>query len=468
MDERKRLVKNTGIIAIGNFSTKLVQFLLLPLYTSLLTTSEYGITDYIIAISTFCVPFISVLMDESMFRFLIDCKTEKQRSQVISISTLIILCGGAVFLLLAIPILYFTKYEYSIYVLLYILSSTATVVLSALLRGLGRTDYYAIFNFITSATKIILNVIFIALFHWGAKGMLLASILAQSIIPIIYVLKLNIIKYIDFSFFDRQQAITMIKYSVPLIPNKLSWSIISLSSRIIIMQYLGSAASGIYAVSQKFPNMMDTIYGFFYQSWKESSARVVEGERKDDFYNYIYKYLKRFMFAIVVGMTAFMPLIFKILIGNDYYEAILYVPFLLLATYFSNMSGFYGGIFTAYKDTNIMGITTVVAAAINLLTMFVLINYLEIYAAAVATLLANVVVYQYRKIKVRKYVYLEESITDQVLSILVFMIIVILFYMQKNYLNTICCIIAVLYATFTNKEMLNNAASLVVKKFGTK
>lgn len=42
MNERRRLIKNTGIIAIGNISTKLVSFFLLPLYTAVLSTAEYG------------------------------------------------------------------------------------------------------------------------------------------------------------------------------------------------------------------------------------------------------------------------------------------------------------------------------------------------------------------------------------------------------------------------------------------
>ena len=59
MNENKRLIKNTGIIAIGNIGTKLISFLLLPLYTTLLSTAEYGTFDYIISIATFCVPFIN-------------------------------------------------------------------------------------------------------------------------------------------------------------------------------------------------------------------------------------------------------------------------------------------------------------------------------------------------------------------------------------------------------------------------
>lgn len=69
MKETNRLLRNTGIIAIGNLSTKAISFFLLPLYTAILSTHEYGVIDYIITLSMFCVPCISFLMDEAIFRF---------------------------------------------------------------------------------------------------------------------------------------------------------------------------------------------------------------------------------------------------------------------------------------------------------------------------------------------------------------------------------------------------------------
>ena len=72
MNEKKRLLKNTGLIAIGNFGAKMISFLLLPLYTSILTTEEYGTYDFIVAVSTFLLPVVTVSMHEAMFRFIID------------------------------------------------------------------------------------------------------------------------------------------------------------------------------------------------------------------------------------------------------------------------------------------------------------------------------------------------------------------------------------------------------------
>lgn len=454
VSEGKRLIKNTGIIAIGNLSTKLVSFFLLPLYTSILTTEEYGIVDYIVSCAAFAVPFITMLMDESMFRFLIDCKTEEDKARVISMSLVIILCGGGLFLGVAGPVLLYIKYQYTFYVVLYVLTSVLNIMTSALLRGIGRTDYYAACNFLTSLIKILLNVLMIAVMRMGVEGMLLAAIIAQSLGAAIYIVKIKLWKYLSLKGMSKGLAKDMIRYSIPLIPNKVSWTIINLSNRIIINNALGNSFSGLYAVSNKFPTLMDTVYGFFYQSWKESSARVVGDQGQDAFYNMIYSYLKNFMFAIVLGMTAFMPLAFHFMVDDAFSDAIAYVPILLLATYFANMSGFFGGIFTAYKDTKIMGSTTIVAAVLNLAIDLLLIRYIGLYAAAISTLISNVVVYFYRKIKVRKYVKLKEDWKDQLHAIVYTIAIFYHFYTGGTSGLIWGCVLAIIYAIISNIPLL--------------
>ena len=67
MNQKKELIKNTLIISIGKFSTQLVSFLLLPLYTTLLTTSEYGQYDLLNTISNPLCYFINGRGDVSFF-----------------------------------------------------------------------------------------------------------------------------------------------------------------------------------------------------------------------------------------------------------------------------------------------------------------------------------------------------------------------------------------------------------------
>lgn len=454
MNENKRLIKNTVIIAIGNMGTKLVLFLLLPLYTALLSTNEYGIFDYILSISAFCVPFVSMLMDESIFRFLIDCKEESEKKKVISTSAFIVTIGIVIFMIIAILIMNKLHYRFTYYAIAFILCSVICCMMGALLRGIGRTGQYAAFNFLMGAVQILLNVIFIAVLRLGLAGMLLASIIANLLVSTVFIVKIKLWNFIDFKIVDTQLMKDMIVYSLPLIPNKISWIIINLSDRILIMNMLGSSYVGIYALSNKFPSLMDTIYGFFYQSWKESSARVMGEETQDQFYNTIYGYLKNYMYAVVISMIAFMPLIFKILIHIRYYDAIYYIPILIIAMYFSNISGFFGGIFTAYKDTKIMGITTMVAAFINLIVNFILINMLGLYAAAISTLTASFVVYIYRRFKVRKYVNFYENWKTKIISILITVFVLLAFYSEMATYIVFSCIIATIYAVVVNRKMI--------------
>ena len=464
MNETKRLLKNTGIIAIGNLSAKVVSFFLLPLYTAILTTEEYGTIDYIITLSAFSVPFISFLMDEAIFRFLIDCKTKEDKEKIISISVFVVLSGLLIFLVIVYPILYYVEYQYSILLIIFIASEILNLIISALLRGIGRTDAFAVYNFLSSVLQIALNVIFIAIFYWGIIGMLSAMIIGRILVSIIYIYELKLWKYIKYKVLDKNVAREMIKYSIPLIPNKVSWLIINLSSRIVIMGVLSSNFVGLYAISSKFATAMDMIYGFFYQSWKESSARVMQDDNKNEFYNLVYKYLKRFMYAIVLVLTACMPIIFKFLIADSFKEAILYVPILLISTYFMNISGFYGGIFTAYKDTKIMGTTTILAAIINLVLMFITIKFGGLYAVSLSALVANFVVYQYRKIKVRKYVILKENKYGILSDWLMTTMILSLFYTMNFKLQILGIIISFIYAVITNYIVFKIILSKFLKR----
>ena len=85
---KKDLFKNTIIIAIGKFSTQVISYLLLPLYTTILTTSEYGTYDLLVTICIFVIPLITIMMEESMFRFLIDEEEDVGKQKVMSTACL--------------------------------------------------------------------------------------------------------------------------------------------------------------------------------------------------------------------------------------------------------------------------------------------------------------------------------------------------------------------------------------------
>ena len=123
MNQKKELIKNTLIISIGKFSTQLVSFLLLPLYTSMLTTSEYGAYDFLNTISIFLIPCVTLLMDEGMFRFLIDAKKDHEKGEVFSVTTIFSLVSFLIWSILILIVGVIVDYPYAIYLIFYNLAS---------------------------------------------------------------------------------------------------------------------------------------------------------------------------------------------------------------------------------------------------------------------------------------------------------------------------------------------------------
>src|SRR5574344_285582 len=101
MNQKKQLLKNTVIIAIGKLSTQIISFLLLRLYTSKLTTAEYGTYDFLVTLSVFLLPIITLLMEESMFRFLIDAETLKDKKKIVTATVFYTIVGAIAFTIIA-------------------------------------------------------------------------------------------------------------------------------------------------------------------------------------------------------------------------------------------------------------------------------------------------------------------------------------------------------------------------------
>lgn len=462
MNQKKQLLKNTAIIAIGKLSTQIVSFLLLPLYTAKLSTEEFGTYDFFVTLSVFLLPIITLLMEESMFRFLIDADDLKSKKRTITATIVYTTVGTVIFTILAAIIMGIIHYEYAVIFIIFIISNILLGLSNALSRGMGKVNLYSLSNFILGVITIILNILFIVTFKLGVNGLLWSNIIANAATAVIMFYKLHLPQFVSKKDFSRETLGKMIRYSAPLVPNNLSWVIISLSDRLMLTQMTGADANGIYAVANKFPNIVYTCYGFFSTAWKESAARILKEENKSQYYNSIYKDVKFFLKAIVLGLIAIMPLAFPLLVNESYNDAYKYIPILIISIYYTNMSNFYGGIFTAYKNTKIMGSTTAVAAVINIVINIIFIPKFGIYAATFSTLISNIVVYFYRRHKIMDYIKLKEKFNYVFWILLV--ITLITYYKNNMILNIIVFLLVVAYCIFTNKNFIMRVSEPVISK----
>ena len=464
---KKDLLKNTLIIAIGKFSTQILSYFLLPLYTSILTTSEYGIYDLLVTICIFVIPLITIMMEESMFRFLIDEEELEGKKKVMSTACIYAIMSTIFWCGLAFIVLKIIGYEYTTVFILYMISSILMKLTNGISRGLSKIKLYSLSNVILSILTIGLNILFIAVFKWGVYGLLYSTVIANVVTCIFVLLKLRVYNLIKPKYFRKSRLKVMLKYSFPLVPNNISWYIINISDRIVVTSFLGSSVNGIYAMANKFPNIMNNFSSFFFTAFKENVAIAVKKENYENYYNEIYVTVHNAFIAISLLIISVLPFIFNIFIKKDYVAAYEYIPLLVIALYYGNMAGFYGTLFTAFKESKIIGKSTVCGAIINLVVHLALIYFIGIYAAIISTLVSNYAVAIYRKTKLKGYVRLK-PLKNYYLSIFMLSLITGLYYFKNFAVNVLSLVISLAYVLLMNKDLINDVKKMIVRRIRKK
>ena len=465
MNKNKELVKNTIIIFIGKFCTQFITLLLLPLYTHFLSTEDYGYIDLIQTYLTFFIPLILLKIDAGIFRFLIDArKSEEEKNKIITNGIFIMFVELIISTILFAVAVKIFSIKYSILIVMNLISLSVLTFLLQIVRGIGKNKQYSFSSIIAAIVTIVLNLIFLVGFHKNGKYVLIASLISN-IICTIYLLIVNkILKNVKIKYIDKKLIKDLLKYSIPMIPNELSWWIVHVSDRTIISYALGVAANGIYSVSCKFSIILSSIFNIFNLSWQESAALHINDTDKDEFFSNVINKVFNLFICFCIGILACLPFVFELLIKDSYREAYKYVPILLLANIFSVLIGLIGSIYVAKKMTKEVAKTTMIAAIINLTIDIALIKVIGIYAAAISTLVSYMLLAIYRYIDVQKYVKVKIPIKNIVVNSIIFILVVVLYLYNNIALNVINLLLCILYAIIVNKELLIEFKKVIGKK----
>ena len=127
MNREKNLFKNTLILSIGNICTKLITFFLLPLYTAVLSTEEYGIVDLLNTLVSLFLPIVTFQIEQAVFRSLLDVRENNDKKKELittSFLTVIFQCVGYLFVFIFLSFFIHNDYKWFLLInlLLYIFS----------------------------------------------------------------------------------------------------------------------------------------------------------------------------------------------------------------------------------------------------------------------------------------------------------------------------------------------------------
>lgn len=465
MGRKKELMKNTIIIFFGKVCTQLISFFLLPLYTGYLTTKDYGVVDLITTYVTLIVPIITLELEMSIFRFLVDSRgKEKDRKTLISNNFYVLFISLFIFIILYLIVTSFVTVPYRFLILVDIVVCTLSGNFLQVARGYGKTMDFSISCIITGVCTILSNILLIAVFHLGAFGMIVSMAFSNFMCALYLFLRLKLYKDIDFKLIDKKLLKGMFSYSIPLIPNSISWWIINVSDRSIITFILGTSFNGIYAISNKFPTMLSSLLGIFNLSWSESAALHINSKDSGEFFSDIVNTVIKLFTSLGVGMIACMPFVFPILINSKYNAAYDHIPILVVASIFNVVICLYSAIYIAKKMTKQVAVTSIIGAVINILVNVLLIKEIGLYAASISTAVSYFIMMMYRYFDLKKYMMIKYEKGLIIKTILIFSFAIAIYYQKNIILDVISLIVVVIYAYLLNRPFLSNSFKTILKK----
>lgn len=468
MGRYKRLLSNTVILGAGTFASKVLVFLLMPLYTSVLSTSEFGVADILTQTANLLIPLAAVGICDGLFRFVLDTgETEDmlaERKSIFTSATLVVLLGGAV-TVAAIQLLRFIDVfdGYIFLVAAYVICANLHSIAANFLRAIGKTALFAAQGIANTVLTIALNVLFLIVFDMGTTGYVLSVVVADLCVTVGLVLFARLYSYFSLSSLNRKTLTAMLKYSIPYIPTTMMWLITSASDRYIVTAYRGAAENGLYAAAYKLPTLLVLVCGVFIEAWQFSVVKDADGKTRSDFFSGVYRNYMGIIFMGASVIIAGSKLLTELLLADTYYTSWQYVPVLCLAMVFSALVSFMGSVYFLEKKSVMSMVTSMAGAVINVILNFVLIPERGAMGAAVATAISYMAVYAIRAYDTRFYVKFNMHTVRVIVNTLALILQTVIMISEIRYWRYMQIAIVAFMLVFNGKDIFNTVVRLSKK-----
>ena len=398
----KQLIRDMGIFALGALGSKLIQFLLLPLYTHILSTNEYGVSDLIFTLGQLLLPFFSLAIFNGLLRFglMRDVKAE----DALYCATRVF-CVGSLIAIFVTPLFRFipSVSEWRWYLCAYVISSFALSNSLVYIKVKDKNTLYAILSIAQTLSLVACNLIFLIGFDLGVRGYLLSYVISNALTVFCAMIFGGMIKDFRFAHYQPELMKSMILFSLPYILNDISWWAIHSSNKLMIEFMIGSAVLGIYTTASKIPSLINVVASIFTQAWGLSSIKEYDSSNDTSFYSKVFNYFIIVIFGACICVVSIIKIFMRIYVSEEFFESWQFVPLLLFGAVFSAISSFAGSLLGAMKKPQNLMWSTLVAGVANVILNIALIPVCGLWGAAIGTLVANVVVAVFRLIFVKKH-----------------------------------------------------------------
>lgn len=386
-NRNKELLKNTTLLMIGNIGSKLLSFVLIPIYTSLLTTSEYGIFDLLATTESLLIPILTIDIGDGIFRYVMDKNSNCNKVFSSGMAIWGAGCILAFFITFIFQCIFSSEYCWFVFIT-FICHSLYTILINYA-KGIDRLKIIAIGGIINTFSFGTTCILLLVILKQGLNGYMISYVIGFIVPDILIILSLMDRIKIRFEYFDFMLAKEMIKYSFPLVFASISWWIISASDRYMVTYFCGNASNGIYSMAYKIPNILAAVMTIFSQAWVISAVKVSDKSYYKNTYRF-YTTTLSMVALIFIGLSEFFG---RILYSEDFYVAWKISPILIVAAIYQGLTGFLCDLLTSKKDAFCIALSSVIGSIFNILLNFFFIQRYNALGAAISTLISYCIVW---------------------------------------------------------------------------
>ena len=382
----KELLLGTIIYGIGNFGTKFLSFLIVPLYTYFISPGDLGDYDLLMTTVSLMSPLLTMKISDATYRWIIRSTNVEEKEDSIAATYQLLFRNCILCAIILLTINLFVPIWNCYYFIAILVGDRVLECIQKLLRGVKSQKLFALSGVFYTSVMVTSNLIKVCILKQGVTALLQSAITAQILtIALILLLekRIRVLKIRkNYSALQRQ----MLAYSIPLVPSTLSWWVISASDRYVIRLFLGKVANGIFSVAHKFPSILQIMFTMFNNAWTDMAlAQLRKGEATQKYSSDIFEQLYRISFCASFILIPGTKLLTQLILNDAYKEASVYMGFLYLGTVFQGFSSFCSIGYLQDKKTKGAATTSMYGAAVNLIIDIILMRFIGLHAAALST-----------------------------------------------------------------------------------
>ena len=398
----KKLISHGSIYFAGNILRHVVSFIMLPIYTRVLTPADYGTIELLSMVIDFASILFGLRIGEAIFRFYLMAESYEEKNHIISSALILaaLLNSVGFFILFAtsglLSTAIFGGVEQQNLLVLFSLSLLFAPIVEipmTYIRAQQRPWLFISFSIVKLTLQLSLNIYWVVTLGLGVKGVILSAVVSSGVMAVLLGVYCLHNTGLRFSF---SRAKDLITFSYPMILASIIGFYVTFGDRYFLNLFGTLTDVGIYALGYKFGFLLTFIgIGPFLSIWDSERYHVLNEPNARCTFQKVFVLFTMFILLIAVGISIFSRNILMVMANPEFWGAALIVPVVVLAYFFQGLMSYCNLGIIIHKKTIIFTKSAILAAVVITVLYFLLIPSFGASGAAWATVLANMVKFFY-------------------------------------------------------------------------